>query len=175
MAVPVRPPEIGSLSATSVDESQFIGSSSGIFFANTVQLALNIPRDSVPSAFIGGGRAASHSPTSNYAISAPEEPFRRAQNGDPDEYGPDLHVLGHPPDPQTATELIKTYFKIWHPLLPFLHGPTFLSDLKRFYSSESQTNLTPLGRNCDAISLSCIFSIAALNRPDLNLSRSCQI
>jgi hypothetical protein len=44
MAAPVTPVETGTLRATS-DESQFIGSSNGMFFVNSVQCAFNISRD----------------------------------------------------------------------------------------------------------------------------------
>jgi hypothetical protein len=51
MASSIQPLEIGSLRAVSPDESRFIGSSSGIFFVNTVHRALAISKG---GALLGG-------------------------------------------------------------------------------------------------------------------------
>jgi hypothetical protein len=39
----------------------------------------------------------------------------------------------------TTFEDEAVYFKVWHPLFPFMHGPTFLQAMEKVYSSRKET------------------------------------
>jgi Fungal specific transcription factor domain len=190
MTSSIQPLEIGSLRALSPDESRFIGSSSGIFFVNTVHRAFAISKG---GALFGGIReeGAHDHPSIDECIVGPESP----RNSKQDEitravtppiqtsglisYGIKQRGLGIAPDLSQAKELITVYFQVWHPLFPFLHGPTFLQDLESFYARRYSINTQdPSGirRNtCQAVVFQCVFNIAASGRTDLILPQDCCI
>jgi hypothetical protein len=172
--------EIGTLRSLSEGESQFIGSSSGIFFVNTVRrtfaavaasstypspedciidAAEPMHKDSnVSSAYVPG-------PMPTPVIEKDPAAYRLAVTCD----------IGTPPSSELARELMMIYFRVWHPIFPFLHGPTFLRDLEVFYSgSESSSSLDPASIS-RAVTLQCVFNIAILDRPDLRISASSTI
>ena len=86
------------------------------------------------------------------------------------------HILGAHPSQESASGLIMVYFQMWHPLFPFLHGPTFLRDVEAFYAEASNIH-SRMDRQqiCRAIISQCVFNIAALDRPDLGLPDASQI
>jgi hypothetical protein len=45
-----------------------------------------------------------------------------------------VSALGVFPYSKTASELVMSFFKTWHPLFPFLHGPKFLQDIESLYA-----------------------------------------
>jgi hypothetical protein len=173
--------EIGSLTATSSDESQFIGSSSGIFFVNTVQRAFanskNLsPQDSSPEqqydpieTCIVGHESRDrdqHNSETSYPQSFPSSSKT---------YGLPVRSLGVPPSRELAKELIIVYFRVWHPLFPFLHGPTLVQDVEAFYADANAPHVNTRRKNCQATVFQCLFNIAALDSPDLKLPSECTI
>ncbi|KAH6621987.1 fungal-specific transcription factor domain-containing protein [Boeremia exigua] len=177
------PNEIGTLRARPNGESLFVGSSSGVFFINTVRRAfsqaaattyqrqrttndahtsanfasLPSPEDCIigsetqPSQdWLNARRAAAETTPTQ-----PERESRRRSN---------LEDLGTLPDHAVAKELLITYFRTWHPLLPFLHGPTCLGDLEDAYAAGQPRKPKSLST---AIIFQSLFSIAKLDRPDL--------
>jgi hypothetical protein len=88
--------------------------------------------------------------------------------------------LGKAPPLGLAKELMMAYFKIWHSLFPFLHGPTFLQAMERIYSStpEARSNEESDSDHrsaCWTVIFQCIFNLGALLRPDLELPPECRI
>jgi hypothetical protein len=71
------------------------------------------------------------------------------------------------PDYNTAKKLAKTYFRTWHPLLPFLHGPSFMRELEAFYSQLYSKPIQPRAARVRVVIFQCIFNIVILDRPDL--------
>ena len=74
------------------------------------------------------------------------------------------------------------YFKVWHPLFPFLHGPTFLQAMELLYSGNSQDPAVvnqPSSHDqsnvCWTTIFQCVFNLASLLRPDLGLPPESQI
>jgi hypothetical protein len=143
MTSSVQPVEIGSLRAISPDESQFLGSSSGIFFVNTVYRAFAKTRNDTLSRSDNSAEAQgqlsiddciveSESPGSSRHSgdigSAPGYPG--GQNRSLRSYGIHQPGLGLPPSISLAKELLTVYFRVWHPLFPFLHGPSFLQEIE---------------------------------------------
>ncbi|PSK60707.1 hypothetical protein B9Z65_857 [Elsinoe australis] len=67
------------------------------------------------------------------------------------------------PTKETAEMLVTAYFRSWHPFLPFLHGPTFMSDLEAVY----EQSITDSWRSiCCALTLQCVLRIAAVDYRD---------
>ena len=177
---PVPPIEVGSLTASSPEESQFIGSSSGVFFVNTVHRAFaKSKKGDVSGAEDGRASTARDAASVETFIVGNESRQRshsRDENGRPmnqniqgfEAFRVHSYVLGVPPSQESATDLITVYFQTWHPLFPFLHGPTFLRDVEAFYSGMSTLqNRKDRQQICCTIVFQCIFNIAAQNRPDL--------
>ncbi|KAF7597079.1 hypothetical protein BBP40_010553 [Aspergillus hancockii] len=176
--------EIGSLTAQSNEESQFVGSSSGVYFIKTVQQAFSKNLDPLNSSsgqkfpqpedtLVGSDdshRDRRSAPSSVHASPMPggEQPFCQW------EYDSEMAaVLGQAPPLDAARELMMVYFKVWHPLFPFLHGPTFLQAMELLYSDprKSQSTLPPPDhRNaCWTVVFQCVFNLASQLRSDLRL------
>lgn len=170
------PSEIGSLTAHSKDESQFVGSSSGVYFINTVRRAFSEsldPSGSSPAQDFPQpedtlvGSDASHK-TSPVALQDDQFPCRWAYDSAV------AAVLGNAPPLDTARELMMVYFKVWHPLFPFLHGPTFLQAMEGLYSEDRQepARNTPMADHrhvCWTTIFQCIFNLANSVHPEINL------
>ncbi|RDH33071.1 fungal-specific transcription factor [Aspergillus welwitschiae] len=170
------PSEIGSLTAHSKDESQFVGSSSGVYFINTVRRAFSEsldPSGSSPAQDFPQpedtlvGSDASHK-TSPVALQNDQFPCRWAYDSAV------AAVLGNAPPLDTARKLMMMYFKVWHPLFPFLHGPTFLQAMEGLYSEDRQepARNTPMADHrhvCWTTIFQCIFNLANSVHPEINL------
>lgn len=204
--------ETGSLTAHSNQESQFVGSSSGVYFVNTVRQAFS--RDLNQS----GGYASSQSgrelgfpPSEDTLVGSEDSPRDKDKQdalpppslamtasptaGDGTEtlsrwrYAPAVAAqLGQAPSLAMARDLMMAYFKVWHPLFPFLHGPTFLQAMELLYSDDTTATVPPTAsvdtrllhthdhRNaCWTTIFQCVFNLASLLRPDLRLPAESQI
>lgn len=177
--------EIGSLIAHSNDESQFVGSSSGVFFVNTVR-----------QAFAKSLGPQETSPTPEFPapedtiVGPPKSPSKRinvSRNKATTEllgkwtYVSQIsQILGKAPLLEDARRLMMMYFKLWHSLFPFLHGPSFLQAMEAFYSESSsdgqyQDPVSEHRRACWTIIFQCVFNIASLLQPDLRLAQESRI
>lgn len=182
---PFPPIEIGSFVTLAPDDSEFIGSGSGVFFANTVFRAF---ARLAPAGDTGHGRTGEGAGAGNSApdpgsahtyLVAPEDGTEQTadsgarQQGGPEtpdsrgrSYGVVAPGLGVAPPPETAQKLLMLYFRNWHPFFPFLHGPTFMQSIDSFYSEEAYSDDAPAllhpKRLARAITFQCIFNIAAL-------------
>ncbi len=173
--------EIGSFIAASPDNSEFIGSSSGVFFANTVfrAFAKSIPEASVsrldvPSVPDSGSilSCLGSSDTSNEQAVAPivldpDISNEASKNSATRSYGILAPGLGTAPPPALAKKLLMLYFQHWHPFSPVLHGPTFFEEVNAFYREDEKvsTSSTAEGssqkRLCRAVTFQCVFNIVA--------------
>ncbi|KAG4434752.1 hypothetical protein IFR05_009778 [Cadophora sp. M221] len=185
MGSSIPPIEIGSLTALSPNESQFIGSSSGIFFVNTVRRAFAASKAGLPHE--DPNSAAAGASTETY-IGGVDSDDNQLENEDPsvnnqpipshfENDSSDEASLGRPPSREHASKLIQAYFRAWHPIFPFIHGPSFLREAEDYYSDTrpAQDRAERRRRHCRAITLQCIFNVAALDRPDLRLPPECTI
>lgn len=174
--------EIGSLTANSNDESHFVGSSSGVFFVNTVRQAFArslgsmqtapTPEFPAPEDTLVG----SSSPVRGSVIESKKEESRTKWTYD----AQIAQYLGEAPALEHARELMMTYFKIWHPLFPFLHGPSFLQAMEAFHwegsaSDELSNAASEHYRACWTTIFQCVFNISSLLRPDLRLAQKASI
>lgn len=174
--------EIGSLTANSNDESQFVGSSSGVFFVNTVRQAFAKslgPLKTVPTPeFPAPEDTLVGSPSS---VRANSEASRRNDPQTKWTYDPQIaQYLGEAPGLEDARQLMMAYFKIWHPLFPFLHGPSFLQAMEAFYSEgsagdELSTAVSEHHRACWTAIFQCVFNISSILQPDLQLAQKTKI
>ncbi|KAJ5929080.1 hypothetical protein N7454_006928 [Penicillium verhagenii] len=182
--------EIGSLTAHSNEDSQFVGSSSGVYFINTVKRAFSNGHDESESKETGF-------PTAEDTLVGVDDPPRHKRRrtkpadepasfgGEPStswKYDPGLaSSLGSAPPPDQAKEFMMSYFKVWHPLFPFLHGPTFLQAMEKLYSdkpapehpvddSTSQHRTT-----CWTVILQSVFNLGSLLHPDRQLPAGSKI
>ncbi|KAM5347583.1 hypothetical protein ACJ41O_007407 [Fusarium nematophilum] len=177
-------PEIGSLRALKNGDSQYVGSSSGVYFINTVRRAFaaapdaeseerqhagetgeQLLNDPSPEDCIIGGDEQAGRNTGMEAGTSGEAIDQAADQRQPAPTSAffDMSKL---PDYNVARQLVLTYFRIWHPLVPFLHGPECLSQLDALYHDTSIT--PPLSR---LVTFKCIFNIARLESdklPDLS-------
>lgn len=183
-------PEIGSLRALANGESQFVGSSSGVYFINTVRKAFSsasgttpenkqhdnanangLRDDPSPEDCIVGGDEPTEPHVSADTATAVATDECDPNSGPGEQFSPlfagfDLvNDLSKLPDYSIARKLVLTYFRIWHPLVPFLQGPDCLAELDTLYASDE------LGRQDVAllsklIIFRCIFNIACLDLDD---------
>ncbi|PKX89543.1 transcription factor domain-containing protein [Aspergillus novofumigatus IBT 16806] len=178
------PSEIGSLTAHSNEESQFVGSSSGVFFINTVRRAFSKDLDSskislpLPEDTLVGSEE-SHADQSPFTARSPSVSGPSASLSQWQYDSEIAHELGKAPPLDMARELMMVYFKVWHPLFPFLHGPSFLRAMELLYSDSHGTeghthvNIPSMStdhRNaCWTTIFQCVFNLASHLRPDLAL------
>ncbi|KAM0274859.1 hypothetical protein ACHAQH_007784 [Verticillium albo-atrum] len=181
--------EIGSLRALSNGESQYVGSSSGVYFINTVKRAFyaaaaaaagaNPRRDDVdgqltgnpsPEDCIVGSSEEQVPPTTP---SAPSQDVNGTSRLDAGPCPPwdtlqvdDLRKL---PDYATARQLVMTYFRIWHPLVPFLNGPVCMTELDALYAEDNSGQSVQPPSIGQAVIYRCISNIASLDNPDLSI------
>lgn len=181
--------ERGSLTAHSNDDSHFVGSSSGVYFINTVKQAFSGSLD-VP------GQSGTEFPTAeDTLLGADDSPHTHYSSSKVDPTSPDgvgesplqwtydpavAAVLGNAPPLGLAKGLMMMYFKVWHPLFPFIHGPTFLQAMERLYAGPKRgptiAKSTPDHRSaCWTIIFQCVFNLASLLRSDLHLPTRCII
>jgi hypothetical protein len=124
-ALPPHTSEIGTLKKLPDHDTEWLGSSSGVFFVNTVRRAFSAAFSATTSDtqpypasedILAGGE--------NIVSSPVERTLARA--------------LGKLPPRSVASGLVLSFFKAWHPLFPFLHGPSFLSDIEAIYAAREQ-------------------------------------
>ncbi|KND93720.1 hypothetical protein TOPH_01894 [Tolypocladium ophioglossoides CBS 100239] len=211
-SVAIPPIEIGSFLALQADKSEFIGSASGAFFVNTVFRAFASASLEAPSLAAADDDVAAPCPASAHNYLAGAEPAQEPPDdngygdGEDDDdapfdasssrcgpslssssssYGIAAPGLGLPPSPAVARKLVMLYFQHWHPLFPFLHGPTVLKQMDSFFGSpgahqcpdqgqdENQSHdydqaasASPRSRLCRAVIFQCLFNIAASSQEE---------
>ncbi|KAJ5654501.1 hypothetical protein N7490_001504 [Penicillium lividum] len=180
--------EIGSLTAHSNEDSQFVGSSSGVYFINTVKRAFSNGHEEP------GSRETEFPTAEDTLVGANDSPphkRRRTESRDeqsssggvpsPWNYDPALAYLGTAPPLEQAKEFMMSYFKVWHPLFPFLHGPTFLQAMEKLYTDSSTPNprvedsTSEHKTTCWTVILQCVFNLGSLLHPDLRIPTASKI
>ncbi|KAM3560156.1 hypothetical protein MY1884_003105 [Beauveria asiatica] len=185
------PIEVGSFVSRRPDKSEFIGSASGVFFINTVfrAFAAASPCEAeLAASGAGADHATAGDPgTFHNLLTAADTSQEQLTDGDVllklinsstglrsdgsrgQSYGINIPELGAPPTPAAAKKLLMIYFQKWHPIFPFLHGPTFFDKVNQFYSTQSLENRDAgLGESlrdklCRAVCFQSVFNIAATN------------
>lgn len=178
---PKHTSEIGTLKKLSNQGTAWLGSSSGVYFVNTVRRAFSA---AFASSNLGGPNAV---PASEDILTG-EDAEGRSYNG-PVHDGPSTtdqfphllaSALGKPPEKKMAIELVTSFFTAWHPLFPFLHGPTFLKDMETIYASQRRSSKTtkdslpPADLN-KLVTFQLIINIASLDRTDIVLPMDSRI
>ena len=171
--------EVGILRSFADGKSQFIGSSSGVYFVNTVRQAFSAadadvrpnstsPQPSPEDCIIGDANdddSIASRRTQRDVLNEVEEATVS--------YGPTIPKdLGNAPSYSLARQLLVIYFRTWHSLFPFLHGPTLLDEIDQFYSRNeiSVDSRVPSSRRISrAIVFQCVFNLASLDGPALPL------
>lgn len=162
--------ETGSLTQPSPQhESRFIGSSSGIYFINTVKQAFEAS---------GQQNGRGHLPAAEETVGG-EDDFASARNSPERSQGFELNInsersieltatslLGSLPPYEVARQLAVEYFSTWHPVLPFLSGPEFLQELEAAYldpntAKGSGKAFVDRRRLCYLIIFQCILNVGA--------------
>jgi Fungal specific transcription factor domain len=177
---PTSPHEVGILRSFGNGKSQFIGSSSGVYFVNTVRRAFSAANADIRS------YTASPQPSPEDCIVGGNEDDEATNSVGPTRRGPLVNgpgslsygqvvpeELGKPPPRNLAQQLLVIYFRTWHPLFPFLHGPTLVQQVDQFYSTAANGNanrgLSHSHVLARAIILQCVFNLATLDGPPLPL------
>lgn len=181
----IPPIEIGTFVSLGPDQSEFIGSASGVFFANTVFRAFSGLRSHVTSSSestpdqpestseqvrASSSVVADPGSAHNY-IAGSESPRDEIITGqhviEAETIPTGVAALGTPPSADEAKTLIMSYFQNWHPMFPFLHGPTFLNKVNGFYDRfDSSTESARYTESdlCWAVTLQCILNVATSTR-----------
>jgi hypothetical protein len=166
-------------------KSEFIGSSSGVYFVNTVRRAfsaansrsVSVPQDAThpsPEDCLLPGDG--DDDNGNVCRSSRARATAVASQGASKfSYGPSIPLdLGRPPPPNLAKQLFMSYFQTWHQFLPFLHGPALLQDIELLYADIDKQPLPnprphplPLAK---VITLQCLFNLANLHCDDLPMA-----
>jgi len=184
---PIHTSEIGTLKKLPNHGTAWLGSSSGVYFVNTVRRAFS-------AAFAANSGGANAVPASEDILTG-EDAEGRSYNG-PITEGPSAtdglprmlsSALGRPPERKIAVELVMSFFQAWHPLFPFLHGPTFLKDMETLYSQPLPTTGSYPGSHPPSstaetapdlrkiVTFQLIINIASLDRSDIHLSAESRI
>jgi hypothetical protein len=173
---PTHTSEIGTLKKLPNQGTAWLGSSSGVYFVNTVRRAFS-------AAFAASNLAGPNAVPASEDILTGEDADGRSYNG-PLHDGPsttDLFpqnlasALGKPPDRKIAIDLVTSFFATWHPLFPFLHGPSFIKDMELIYSLQRQRRPSKPTKDPSPIDVrklvtfQLIINIASLDRNDLVL------
>lgn len=178
---PTHTSEIGTLKKLPNHGTAWLGSSSGVYFVNTVRRAFS-------AAFAASNLGGPNAVPASEDILTGEDAEGRSYNG-PLHDGPSTtdqfpqtlaSALGKPPDRKIAIELVTSFFTVWHPLFPFLHGPTFLRDMESIYQSQrrpSKTNKDSPGPTDlrKVMTFQLIINIASLDRNDIHLPMESRI
>ncbi|KAK5953453.1 hypothetical protein OHC33_005397 [Knufia fluminis] len=158
-----RPPhtaEIGTLKKLSVPGgTAWLGSSSGVYFVNTVRRAFSAAFASQSNTSLEGGSDPADDVPASEDIITGEDASGRNVNGsttngaisrnswwlhDQDFHRRIIAAVGRPPaDQKLAMDLVTTFFRQTHPLFPFLHGPKFLEDMNEIYTAISAPSKQP--------------------------------
>lgn len=167
---PASNQEIGSLTQASPQESRFIGSSSGVFFINTVKKAFE---SSVQQ------EEPSHLPAAEETVGGEDDFAPSARNSPERGQGFELNIssqraidvsssaqLGSLPPYDTAQQLIVEYFKTWHPIVPFLSGPAFLQETEALYRDPRTSKgagriAADRNRLCNIIIFQCVIAVGS--------------
>ncbi|EXJ91587.1 hypothetical protein A1O3_00135 [Capronia epimyces CBS 606.96] len=178
---PTHTSEIGTLKKLSNQGTAWLGSSSGVYFVNTVRRAFSA---AFASSNLGGPNAV---PASEDILTG-EDAEGRSYNG-PLHEGPSTtdqfphllaSALGEPPEKDIAIELVMSFFRAWHPLFPFLHGPTFLKDMELIYTNQRRSSKarkeSPAPTELKKlVTFQLIINIASLDRTDIHLPMESRI
>ncbi|OJD40808.1 fungal specific transcription [Diplodia corticola] len=177
MGSPMQIVEVGTLRTRDNDESAFLGSSTGVYFVNTVRHAFNASKD--PGAHGSDPDQEGPNPLEDFLLDEDDDaddrpaspshlpPYHASTTCIP--RGPSYDAappgIGRAPDPQTSRKLLVLYFKLWHPLFPFVHGPSFVRDIECLYDPSKPAPPPPPSepdrhRCCQAIIAQCIFNVA---------------
>ncbi|RYP47446.1 hypothetical protein DL768_006508 [Monosporascus sp. mg162] len=173
--------EIGSFVAASPDNSEFIGSSSGVFFANTVFRAFaksapdasasrldgaNVPDSGSILSCLGSSDGSQEQAVAPIVLDT--ETTNEAVGGSSTwSYGIQVPGLGIAPPPAVAKKLLMLYFQHWHPLFPVLHGPAFFDEVNNFYQDDENAELEATSKGDlrkkirRVVTFQCVFNIVA--------------
>ncbi|EME80908.1 uncharacterized protein MYCFIDRAFT_189262 [Pseudocercospora fijiensis CIRAD86] len=171
---PASTQETGSLTQPSPHhERRFIGSSSGVYFINTVRKAFEVSQQEEPSRL----------PAAEETVGGEDDFAPSARNSPERGQGFELNIngqraieinsstqLGSLPPYATAQQAIVEYFKTWHPILPFLSGPAFLASMDALYQDPRTAKgsgriSADRQRLCSLIIFQCILAIGTFSLP----------
>ncbi|KAH0840773.1 hypothetical protein Z517_06024 [Fonsecaea pedrosoi CBS 271.37] len=172
---PTHTSEIGTLKKLGNHGTAWLGSSSGVYFVNTVRRAFS-------AAFASSNLGGANPVPASEDILTGEDAEGRSYNG-PLYEGPSssdqffqtlASALGKPPAKKIAIELVTSFFTVWHPLFPFLHGPSFIKDMETIYASQRRpskpTKDSPAHTDLrKLLTFQLIINIASLDRSDIHL------
>lgn len=163
---PASTHETGSLTQPTPHESRFIGSSSGVYFVNTVKQAFAVS-------------GYHHLPAAEDTVGGDDD-FAPSQRNSPESSHEYVLNVGHQkevdvqstfglgsfPSFEVAQALAVEYFQQWHPIMPFLSGPDFLHDLETLYQDPSTFGSslrlhTDRKRVCQLVILQCVLNMGA--------------
>ena len=147
---PTHTAEIGTLKKLDVPGgTAWLGSSSGVYFVNTVRRAFsaafaaqspdadgNVDDDTLPASedIITGEDASGRNV--NGGMTSTSTSVKSTRLLDEDFHRRIFASVGRPPADQKLTmDLVTTFFRQTHPLFPFLHGPQFLKDMDEIYAA----------------------------------------
>lgn len=176
--------ETGSLTKRAPEQSEFVGSSSGVHFIKLVRavcadrLATDNP-DASSSLRVGDvlegddddSDATDRYQNPNSPTSHPPRMTETISNN----YLATLDMHSSMPSYMEARAMVVQYFELWHPLLPFLYGPGFMRDFDNLYlgaqSSPQHRPIVAQSRaGCYKFLLCCMFAVMDPKRQIISTS-----
>lgn len=166
--------ETGSLTKQFPHEIRFIGSSSGVYFINTVKQAFE---DAIQQEDSG------HLPAAEETVGGEDDFAPSARNSPERDQAFELNIssqraievnssaqLGSLPPYDAAQSMTIEYFKIWHPIVPFLSGSAFLEELDVLYQDPRTargSGRIPADRQklCNLIIFQCVIAVGGSGLP----------
>lgn len=181
-SLPPHTSEIGTLKKLPNSGTAWLGSSSGVFFVNTVRRAFS-------AAFSGVLSGSQPVPATEDILTGevdavPEETDLTSEEaeGINSVKRSIVNSMGSLPDRSAAGELVLSFFKGWHPLFPFLHGPAFLKDMEILYTPRPANTVSPPAESPSwiedsrrRITFQLIVNIASLSNSNIHLPKECQV
>ena len=176
--------ETGSLTQRAPQQSEFIGSSSGVHFIKLVRAVcadtlvashFSVSDNLRTEDFLGGDGDESDATDRYNSLRSQTTPSARATSSVSYDYLAILETNSSLPSHIEARTMAIQYFESWHPLLPFLYGPNFMRDLEDLYLGTQHPNehrpaLAQSRTGCHRFLLRCLF--ATLNPNQASVSPS---
>jgi hypothetical protein len=175
--------ETGSLTLRAPQQSEFIGSSSGVHFIKLVRAVCAdtpVTSHSTPSNndlrtedVLGGDDDESDATNRYRSIPAQTTQPTRTTASLSQDHPAIVEFNNSLPSQLEAQAMAVQYFGSWHPLLPFLYGPVFMRDLNDLYRGTLEDHTpaqVPSRTACHTFLLRCLF--ATVDPDQLSVSPS---
>lgn len=169
--------EIGTLWTRNHGQSQFVGSSSGVFFVQTVRDAFSTATTDLHRGQQNRRPSPIHAGLSSWSseliYGSETHTTPRDEGAGQDCTALNLSSSGRMiqfhdalPDYNAARKLCKLYFQTWQSLTPFIHAPSLLTDLEELYHDSSNPIIRLSKDLAKETIIRCVLQLGTLEDPE---------